>query len=409
MKRAATHSPSLRCKLCEILEQGSVLDGGSRLVSRALVILIVLNLVAAALETVPEFESRHRVLFALIEYGSLAVFTVEYGVRLWVAPENLSHRHLTSTRARLAYARSPAGLIDLVAILPFWFAFAVPSDLRVILVVRIARFLKLTRYSPAMRSLLEALYAERRALFGCLVILLGVTLIAATAMHLAEGHVQPEQFGTIPHAMWWAIATLGTIGYGDVVPITAVGRIIAALTILTGLILIGLPVGVVATAFADEVHRRQFVVTWGMVARVPLFAGLNAVEIADISRLLSAQTFASGETIVRRGEPAHSMYFIAAGEIEIDLKGEHKRLGQGHFFGEIAVLRNARRSATIIALKRTSLLVLEAKDLHALMDRDPRIAERIRGVAHDRLGRDFVTREGDLVMAEIEREPVSAR
>jgi len=145
----------------------------------------------------------------------------------------------------MRFAASVPGLIDLLAVLPFWFAFLVPADLRVLMVLRVVRFLKLARYSPGMRSLLDVLYAERRALAGCLVILIGTTLIAATAMHLVEGTIQPEKFGTIPDAMWWAIVTLGTIGYGDLVPVTALGRLIGAATIFAGLIMIALPVGIV--------------------------------------------------------------------------------------------------------------------------------------------------------------------
>ena len=140
---------------------------------------------------------------------------------------------------------------------------------------------------------------------------------------------------------------------------------------MMGMIMMALPIGIVATAFAEEVHRRAFVVTWGMVARVPLFSGLSAIEIADIMELLRAEQIEADEVVVRRGEAAHSMYFVAAGEVEIALDSERIRLGAGHFFGEIAVLRRARRSATVTALTRTSLLVLDAHDLHALMARQP--------------------------------------
>ena len=319
-----------------------------------------------------------------------------------MAAEHAPHRHSSERKARWEFVSSPLGVIDLLAVLPFWFALILPADLRVVLVFRIVRFLKLARYSPAMRSLLDALYSERRALFGCFVILLGATLLAASVMHVVEGHAQPDKFGTIPEAMWWAIVTLGTIGYGDVVPVTVLGRIVASVTIFVGLIMVALPIGIVATAFADEVHRRDFVVTWGMVARVPLFAELQATDIADIMRLLRAQQLEAGDVIAKRGEPAHSMYFVAAGEVEIELKHERVRLGAGHFFGEIAVLRRARRSATIIALTRTSLLVLDAHDLHVLMEREPRIAQHIHEVARSRLGGDVVTRKGDLVVEELE-------
>src|SRR5262249_52167692 len=162
----------------------------------------------------------------------------------------------------------------------------------------------------------------------------------------------PDKFGTIPEAMWWAIVTLGTIGYGDVVPVTTLGRIVAAITIFFGLIMVALPIGIVATAFAEQIHRRDFVITWSMVARVPLFAELKARDSADIMRLLRAQQVEAGVVIARRGEPAHSMYFVAAGEVEIDLKRGRVRLGAGHFFGEVAALRRARRSATVVALTR---------------------------------------------------------
>ena len=119
-------------------------------------------------------------------------------------------------------------------------------------------------------------------------------------------------------------------------------------------------------------------------------------------RLLRAQTVEAGFVIARRGEQAHSMYFVAAGEVEIDLKEKRVRLGVGQFFGEIAALRRARRSGTATAVMRTSLLILDAHDLHALMDRQPQIAQRIREVVRTRLGRDIVSPQGDVVAEELE-------
>jgi len=392
----------LRRRVYQVLEQGPVGDAMGVVIDRLLVLLILLNLVAVALESVPEYGARYALAFNLIEIVSLVVFTVEYGMRLWVAVEHGPHRHLNGARARLKYALSPAGIVDLAAVLPFWFAFVLPADLRFVLVFRIVRFFKIARYSPAMRSLLDVLYRERRALFGCVVITMGSALVAAALMHLAEGKVQPERLGTIPDALWWAIVTVGTIGYGDVVPVTVLGKLIATGTIFIGVIMMALPVGIIATAFAEQIHRRDFIVTWGMIARVPLFAELDAAAISDIMQLLRAQVAEAGETIVRAGDPAHSMYFIAAGEVEVALKKEMLRLGVGHFFGEVAVLRRARRSATATALTRTNLLVLSAQDLHALMQRDSRIAARIKDVVEKRVGRDVVSPKGDIVTEEIE-------
>jgi len=399
MNRSAAHD--IRRRVHALLDHGPASRVG-RILDRALVGLIVVNLVAVALESVPALARDYHVIFASIEYVALAVFTIEYGLRIWVAREHGPHRHLTPFRARLKYMLSPEGLVDLVAVLPFWFAPLLPDDLRMLQVLRIFRFFKIARYSPAMRSLLDVLYRERRALFGCIVITVGAALVSAALMHLAEGHVQPDKLGTIPDALWWAIVTVGTIGYGDVVPVTTVGKLIATGTIFLGLIMMALPVGIIATAFADQVHRRDFIVTWSMIARVPLFAGLDAGEISDIMQLLRAQVVEQYQVIVRAGEPAHAMYFIAAGEVEVALPHTHVRLGTGQFFGEVSVLRRARRSATVTALMRTNLLVLDAQDLHALMQRDSRIAHRIKEVVKNRVGREVVSPKGDIVTEEIE-------
>jgi voltage-gated potassium channel len=266
------------------------------------------------------------------------------------------------------------------------------------------RFFKLTRYSPAMRSLLDSLYAERRALVGCFVILVGTALVAAALMHLAEHAAQPDKFGTLPDAMWWAIVTLGTIGYGDVVPITPLGRLLAGVTIFAGLLMVAMPVGIIASSFANEVHRRDFIITWGMLARIPLFSDLSAAQIADIMKYLHARKLEAGVVIARRGEPAHSMYVIADGEVEIKLPHERVRLTSGHFFGEIAALRRTHRSATATAVAPTRLLVLDAADLHMLMDREPEIATRVYAAARKRLGKDISLGDDDLLVAELKAE-----
>ena len=182
-------------------------------------------------------------------------------------------------------------------------------------------FFKLVRYSPALRSLLAA--ATRRAAHA--VRMPGdpdrrSADRSRRCMYAVEHDVQPDKFGTIPQAMWWAIVTLGTVGYGDVDsgdPDRQDRR--RASPSSSGCCHDRAAGRIISTAFADEVRRRDFVVTWGMLARVPLFSHLRATEIADIMRLLRAQTIERGESLVRRGEPASSMYFIAAGEVEIEL------------------------------------------------------------------------------------------
>ncbi len=390
-----------RRRLYLILDQSAEVGGASAFVDWVLIGVIVTTLVSTVMQSVPAVAAAYNRTFEAVEYTATAIFSLEYVLRLWVAAEHPPWQRVGAARAALRWSISASGLIDLAAVLPFWFSFLVSTDFRIILVLRLIRFFKLGRYSPAMRSLLEALYSERRALFGCFVILCGATLMAAALMHLAEGAAQPTKFGTIPDAMWWAIVTLGTIGYGDAVPVTAVGRLIAGLTIFAGLLMVALPVGIVATAFANEVHKRDFVVTWGLVARIPLFTELTAVQIADVMKLLRAQKAEKGTIIARRGEAAHSMYLIVDGEVEIRLRHQHIHLGAGDFFGEVAALRQSRRSATVIALRPTRLLALDASDLHGLMDREPQIASRIWEAARERLGHELEVGAGDLVASEL--------
>jgi voltage-gated potassium channel len=360
--RTAPNHADLRDRLYELLEHNHLPHSvGSRFVN-LIVSIVVIDVVAMVLSSVPELDARFGGLFTVVEAGSLIVFALEYAARLWSI---VGHSLRDPARARIEYALSSLGIIDLLAFLP------------------------------------ASLHAERRALFGCLVILTGAVLLFASLLYAIEHTVQPDKFGTIPKAMWWAIVTLGTVGYGDVVPITPLGKVVAGFAIVGGFMMIALPVAIIATAFADEVRRRDFVVTWGMLARVPLFSHLRAGEISDIMRLLRAQTVEVGEILVRRGDAATSMYFITAGEVEIELPTQRVRLSDGAFFGEIALLRRADRSGTVTASRKTKLLALDAQDFHALIARVPTLAAHIEQTAKQRLADTAEAQKGDIAAEEI--------
>jgi voltage-gated potassium channel len=396
---ASSNVLEFRDRLYELLEHSHLPDSGGARFARLIVSIIFINIVAMVLSTIPEQDARLGGLFTVIEAGSLLLFAFEYAARLWsVAGHSL--RVVSASRARIEYALSGVGVIDLLAFLPA--ALALLADDRVSLIpLGMLSFLKLVRYSPALRSLLSALHAERRALFGCLVIMAGAVLLFASLLYAIERNVQPDKFGTVPQAMWWAIVTLGTVGYGDVIPVTPLGKAVTAFAIIGGFVLIALPVAIIATAFADEVRRRDFVVTWSMLARVPLFSHLGAVEIADIMRLLRAETIESGEVLVRRGDAATSMYFITAGEVEIELPARKVRLSDGAFFGEIALLRRASRSGTVTATRKTRLLALDVEDFHALIARVPALAVHIEQTAKERLADTPDLQKGDIAADEI--------
>jgi len=396
-----------RRRTYEVLERDAANDRVAERVNLALIVLIVVNVVAAVLETVPSLLLRDIFVFRAFELFSLTVFGVEYGLRIWVAPENPRYRGLSARRARLRYMRSPAAIIDLIAWLPFLLSMLMGVNLRTLSILRLLRFVKLARYSPGMQSLFEVLRSERQSLIACFWLLVAAVLISASAMYVAEGSVQPDHMGSIPAAMWWAIATVTTVGYGDVYPVTVPGKMIASLTMLTGIIMIALPVGIVATAFVDVIKRRDFVITWGMVARVPLFADLDASGIGEIHRALSAHTAAPGEIIVRRGEEAKSMYFLASGEVDLEFLDEIVVLTEGQFFGEMALLHNARRAATARARGRCMLLILDAADLADIMRRHPSIGQRIRAMAKDQQGPHAVQRSVDIADDEMPDKELS--
>lgn len=403
-RRSHPHAKRLSARRAafEIIEEGPSDHILPTLVDLFLVTLIAVNVVAVCLETVPSIYDRYKTLFIVIEIVSVAIFTVEYAIRLWVAPEHMPYSGMKPNAARLRYALTPYAIIDLLAIMPFYLTFLMPWDLRLLRIFRLVRFFKLARYSTGLRSLSRAVRSEWRALTACLIIMAGLILVAGALMYAAEHTAQPDVFGSIPQGLWWAVVTLTTVGYGDVVPVTVGGKMLGGVVMLFGLAMFALPIGIVATAFAQEVHRREFVVTWSMVARVPLFSNLDASEIADIMTLLKAQTVPPGGTISRRGEPAEAMYFIASGEVELTLKGETLRLGAGDFFGEVAVLRKSRRSATVTAVTRVNLLTLSADDFRTLMDRRPDIADSIKTIAAERVGKERVMRGGDLISEELE-------
>ncbi|WFU68086.1 MULTISPECIES: cyclic nucleotide-gated ion channel [Bradyrhizobium] len=394
--------PGLRDRLYELLERDDLPHSGGLRFARVIVAIIAVDVLAAILASVPEIDAQFGWLLTTIEIAAVIAFALEYAARLWSVVGH-SLRDMTPARARLEYAFSALGVIDLLAFLPSAVALAT-GDKTALVLFGMLPFLKLVRYSTAMRSLLAALHAERRTLFGCVVILTGAVLLFASLLYAIEHRVQPDKFGTMPQAMWWAIVTLGTVGYGDVVPITPLGRTVTVVAIVVGFAMIALPVAIISTAFADEVRRRDFVVTWGMLARVPLFSHLGAADISDIMRLLRSQTIEAGEVLVRRGDAASSMYFITAGEVEIDLPSQLVRLSDGAFFGEIALLRRTSRSGTVTAARKTKLLVLDAQDFHALIERMPALAAHVRETAEARLA-DPIAAGGDLAAAEIAQAP----
>ena len=213
-----------------------------------------------------------------------AVFFVEYLVRLWIAPEIARFHDSGPARARLRWAVSGEGLIDLLAVIP---ALATVSGGARLGAESAAVFvvlwvIKLATDAPGIELIGRVVRNNRSALSASMVLFFIVLFSSATLIHLLEGERQPESFGSIPASLWWAMVTLTTTGYGDVIPQSVPGRILGGAVMLCGIAVLALLAGILAMGFADEVRRREFARIWELVARVPFFADVGAIAISDI-------------------------------------------------------------------------------------------------------------------------------
>ena len=377
--------PTWRQRFYRILEAGNPDEPIGMLFDRLMVILIVANVAAVTLETVESLHAEYLSAFHLFERISVVIFTLEYLARLWVAPEHLPYMRLPAWRARLRHSLEPYSIIDFLSFAPFWLALIFPGlDLRVLRILRLLRLLKLARYSPALASLGRVIMQERRALGAAVFIMAVLLILGSTAMYHLERHAQPDKFASIPDAMWWSIAALTTVGFGDVVPITAAGKAVGGVIMVLGLGMFALPVGIIASGFASEIHRREFVVSWGMVARVPLFAKLDAVAVSRVAQLLRSRVAQPGSLITRAGMPADAMFFIAGGEVEVMVQPSPITLQEGDFFGEVGLLQHSVRTATVRAMTQVRLLVLEVDDFHRLMAEDDSLRKAVETIAAER-------------------------
>ncbi|HZU90669.1 MAG TPA: cyclic nucleotide-gated ion channel [Stellaceae bacterium] len=312
-----------------------------------------------------------------------AFFCAEYGLRFAAAAGAPGAEHRGAGRARLAWAASPGGLFDLLGVFP---ALLDPlfGPYRAGFFALVWA-LKPIRYAAGLKRLGRVLTHSAEALLSVLLGFGIVLVIAASLAYLVERQIQPRAFGSIPAALWWAIATLTTTGYGDVVPQTVVGRILAGIVMVTGILVFALWAGILASGYGEESRRREFLRIWQIVHDVPFFCDVGTAVIAEVAQLLRPRDVPAGAVVFHRGERGERMYFIASGEVEIRLAPQPVRLGVGQFFGELALLTGAPRTATVVAVRPSTLLALDLVDFHELMARRPELARIIRAEAERRL------------------------
>jgi voltage-gated potassium channel len=312
-----------------------------------------------------------------------AFFLAEYLLRLWAAAGAPGAAQHGKWQSRLAWAGSLGGVFD--------FFGALPGVLDIVFNPRYASLFgfiwafKLVRYSPGLVILERVIGNARHALLSVLLGFGILLLLAASLAYLLERSTQPDVFGSIPAALWWAIVTMTTTGYGDVIPQTVLGRMLSGIVMVSGILVIALWAGILATGYFEETRRREFLRTWDLVAKVPFFRDVGAAAIADVAQLLRPRDYPPGAVVVRRGERGDCMYFVASGEVEIRLRAEPIRLESGDFFGELALLTGDPRNATIVAVRQSTLLRLDIVDFRHLLGRQPELARIIRAAAEQRL------------------------
>jgi voltage-gated potassium channel len=350
------------------------------------IILIAIAACAAAVMTVTMPGMPENVIWWCdrIREATDLFFTVEYVLRIWVAPEYLYGTRVRGGMARRRYLTSFLGVVDLLVILPFWVnqLNMLPRDWY--LVLEMLTLFKLARYAPGLALVAAVLRSQARALVASFLTLGVLVTLSSSVMYVLEHQAQPQLFTSIPHSLWWGVITMTTVGYGDIVPVTAVGKMFGGFVVLLGIAMFAIPAGLMATGFAEEIRRREFMVTWRAVASLPLFDHLDASRIAEIASLLKPQAVPAGTVIVRKGDRADSMFFIMAGQVEVEILPHPVILEAGQHFGEIALIRRTQRTATVLAVTECRLLALGVADFQRLLDVHPDIRERIASTAKER-------------------------
>jgi voltage-gated potassium channel len=312
----------------------------------------------------------------------LGFFILDWLARLWIMPSQVEGIHISTARWR--WLGSRASLIGLLCFVPMGFVEFIDrssTGAPILAILWIARF---AHYSKGIDMLFAVFTRERQAMSAIMLLFFSVLLTGGILEFLAEHGNDPDQFTSVGQTLWWSITTLTTTGYGDMVPHSAVGRLIAGAMMISGLIVFGLLAGVLATGFAQEMKRRDFLRNWDLVAQVPLFHDIGAGTIADLANLLRPRELPPRSVVAKRGSAGDCMYFIVSGEVEIQVEPKPVRLGAGEFFGEMALVSGARRNATVVTAVATRLLVLDIADFRALASAKPELLDVIHQEADRR-------------------------
>ncbi len=340
-------------------------------------LVLALGLMAMTALTVPRLQNAAGLWLRLCLWCCLVYFAVDSAGRV---------RAAFRAGTAIGHVFSASGLVDILSVLPVPVALLCGTAAPTAWLFAALWIFKLAQDSPGFAQLGRVFVREAKPLASVLVLFLIVLFLASAAMHVVERSGQPAAFGTLPAALWWAVVTLTTTGYGDEVPHTLLGHLLGAVVMICGIATFGLWTGILATGFAAESRRHNFIQTWNLVSKVPFFQTLDPTAITEITHMLRRIDVPERTAVVRRGKVGDCMYFIAEGEVRVDVDAAPVRLGAGTFFGELALLGDSVRTANVSTTKPSTLLVLDLADFRTLTAHHPELARTIDAEAKRRLG-----------------------
>lgn len=249
---------SLRRRIFNIIEESPHPNIWAPRFNLFMSLLIVLNISVIILESVQGLNAEYGIAFKIIDTVSVLIFTIEYILRLWTCTLNPAFQRPLA--GRLRFAVTPLSIVDILAILPFYLPLLIPVDLRMLRalrLMRLLRILKIGRYSDAAKTFAKVLERKKEEILLAFLILIIVLILSSSMMYTVEHDAQPDKFPDIPHAMWWGIVTLATVGYGDVVPITPLGQFLGGIVLVVGIGVFALPTGIFASGFVEVINERK--------------------------------------------------------------------------------------------------------------------------------------------------------
>ena len=303
-------------------------------------------------------------LIQILYWISIGVFGIEFLLRVFV-------------ERKLSFLISIDGFVLINQVFfPFY-------DLRILRLFRLFDIFSQSRFLLPTNTLIKTIIKQRNALLGSQIMVISILLVVSTFIYFLESSVQPDVFGSIPSTMWWGIATLTTVGYGDVVPMTDLGKLLASFTMLVGIGMFALPAAILASAYYEEIQKKNFLVSFEAIASVPLFQELPIGAVGKINEKLQVVLVSEHETIFSKGDEADSMFIIEYGKVKVEIQ-EPVYLVSGDYFGEMGLLGNAPRNATITAADDTKLLELTKSDLEELSEEHPGLFKELELSASSR-------------------------